>query len=142
MPYEKNRIMKKPIKPTQREMTILRILWRLGPATVRQVHEQLNAQKSGKKVGYTTALKFMQVMHEKGLLSRELEGVSHTYSPTITEEENVNQVLNKMIETTFKGSSSRLVMQLLGSHQTSKEELKEIRDFLDQLEDDPKNTDL
>jgi len=134
--------MKKPIKPTQREMTILRILWRLGPATVRQVHEQLNAQKSGKKVGYTTALKFMQVMHEKGLLSRELEGVSHTYSPTITEEENVNQVLNKMIETTFKGSSSRLVMQLLGSHQTSKEELKEIRDFLDQLEDDPKNTDL
>lgn len=124
-------------KPTQREMTILRILWKLGPATVRQVHEQLNTQKSGKKVGYTTALKFMQLMHEKGLLARQLDGVSHIYTPTISEEENVNQVLNNMIETTFKGSSSKLVMQLLGNHQTSKEELDEIRKFLDQLGEEP-----
>ena len=67
-------------------MTILRILWKTGPATVRQVHEELNSLGAGKKVGYTTALKFMQVMHEKGLLSRTLDGVSHVYTPTISEE--------------------------------------------------------
>jgi len=124
------------LKPTQREMAILRILWKIGPATVRQVHEQLNAQQEGKKVGYTTALKFMQLMHEKALLSRKLEGVSHVYTPTISEEENVNEVLNKMVETTFKGSSSKLIMQFLGNHKTTKEELQEIRNFLNDLEDD------
>lgn len=136
MPYEKNRSMSEVPKPTQREMTILKILWKLGPSTVRQVHEELIAQKSGKKVGYTTALKMMQVMHEKGLLERKLDGVSHIYTPTISEEENVNQVLDNMIQTTFKGSSSKLVMQLLGNQDTSKEELEEIRNFLDQLDND------
>lgn len=136
MPYEKSRSMSEIPKPTQREMTILKILWKLGPSTVRQVHEELIAQKSGKKVGYTTALKMMQVMHEKGLLERELDGVSHIYTPTISEEENVNQVLDNMIQTTFKGSSSKLVMQLLGNQDTSKEELEEIRKFLDQLDND------
>lgn len=134
--YEKNRSMSKMNKPTQREMAILRILWKLGPATVRQVHEELNRQKESKKVGYTTALKFMQVMHEKGLLDRKLDGVSHTYTPTISEQENADQVLHNLLETAFKGSSSRLVMQLLGKHQTSKDELREIRDFLDQLEEE------
>ena len=123
-------------KPTQREMTILKILWKLGPATVRQVHDKLIAQKTGKPVGYTTALKMMQVMHEKGLLERELDGISHIYKPTISEEENVRQVLDNMIQTTFKGSSSKLVMQLLGNHDTSQEELDEIRNFLDQLDND------
>lgn len=118
-------------------MSILKILWRIGPATVRQVHEQLNAQRSGKPVGYTTALKMMQVMHEKELLQRQLDGVSHIYTPTISEEENVKQVLDNMIRTTFKGSSSKLVLQLLGNRETSKEELDEIRNFLDQLDDDP-----
>lgn len=123
-------------KPTQREMTILKILWKLGPATVRQVHDKLIAQQTGKPVGYTTALKMMQVMHEKGLLERELDGISHIYKPTISEEENVRQVLDNMIQTTFKGSSSKLVMQLLGNHDTSQEELDEIRNFLDQLDND------
>jgi predicted transcriptional regulator len=123
-------------KPTQREMTILRILWRLGPASVRQVHEELNKLKEGKKVGYTTALKFMQLMHEKGLLDRELEGQSHIYTPTISEQENADRVLHNLLNTAFKGSSSRLVMQLLGRHGTSKNELQEIRDFLDQLEEE------
>lgn len=131
--------MSKDSKPTQREMTILRILWKLGPATVRQVHEQLNAQSTEKKVGYTTALKFMQLMHEKGLLSRTLDGVSHIYTPEISEEENANQVLNKLLKTTFKGSSSKLVMQLLGNQNTSKEELQEIRDFLNDLEKNSEN---
>ena len=117
-------------------MTILKILWKLGPATVRQVHDKLIAQQTGKPVGYTTALKMMQVMHEKGLLERKLDGISHIYKPTISEEENVRQVLDNMIQTTFKGSSSKLVMQLLGNHDTSQEELDEIRNFLDQLDND------
>ncbi|MCB0630838.1 MAG: BlaI/MecI/CopY family transcriptional regulator [Saprospiraceae bacterium] len=128
--------MSKSTKPTQREMAILRILWKLGPASVRQVHEALNRQKEGKKVGYTTALKFMQVMHEKGLLNRELDGVSHIYTPTISEQENADQVLNNLVKTAFRGSSSKLVMQLLGKHRTSKDELREIRNFLDRLEEE------
>ena len=136
MSYEKNRMIPERPKPTQREMTILKILWKLGPATVRQVHDKLIAQQTGKPVGYTTALKMMQVMHEKGLLERKLDGISHIYKPTISEEENVRQVLDNMIQTTFKGSSSKLVMQLLGNHDTSQEELDEIRNFLDQLDND------
>ena len=121
-------------KPTQRELAILQVLWRLGPATVRQVHEELNQLEDAKKVGYTTTLKFMQLMHEKGFLSREMEGVSHIYTPIISEQENVSQVLGKIVETTFKGSTMKLVMQLLGNKKTSKKELKEIREFLDDLE--------
>jgi predicted transcriptional regulator len=75
-------------------------------------------------------------MHEKGLLDRELDGQSHIYTPTISEQENADRVLHNLLNTAFKGSSSRLVMQLLGRHGTSKNELQEIRDFLDQLEEE------
>lgn len=126
----------KQIKPTQRELAILEVLWRLGPSTVRQVHEALLQLEDAKKVGYTTTLKFMQLMHEKGFLNREMEGVSHIYTPTISEEENVKQVLGKIVDTTFKGSTMKLVMQLLGNRKTSRKELNEIRSFLDDLEED------
>ncbi len=125
----------KKIKPTQRELAILEVLWRLGPATVRQVHEALLEVEDAKKVGYTTTLKFMQLMHEKGFLQREMEGVSHIYTPTISEEDNVKQVLGKIVDTTFKGSTMKLVMQLLGNRKTSRKELNEIRSFLDNLEE-------
>ncbi len=123
-------------KPTKRELAILQILWKRGPSTVRQVHEELNAQQETRKVGYTTTLKFMQVMHEKGLLSRKMKGISHIYTPTVSEEENVKETLSKIVENTFQGSTTRLVMQLLGNHKTSKKELQMIRDFLDNLEDE------
>lgn len=129
MGYKKN-------KPTQRELAILEILWRLGPSTVRQVHETLLQADDAKPVGYTTTLKFMQLMHEKGFLSRKMEGVSHIYTPIITEEDNVKEVLGKIVDTTFKGSTMKLVMQLLGNRKTSKQELDEIRSFLDDLEED------
>ncbi|MBX2873625.1 MAG: BlaI/MecI/CopY family transcriptional regulator [Saprospiraceae bacterium] len=125
----------KKIKPTQRELAILEVLWRLGPSTVRQVHEALLQIEDAKKVGYTTTLKFMQLMHEKGFLNREMEGVSHVYTPTISEEDNVKQVLGKIVDTTFKGSTMKLVMQLLGNRKTSRRELNEIRSFLDNLEE-------
>ena len=125
----------KKIKPTQRELAILEVLWRLGPATVRQVHEALLEVQDAKKVGYTTTLKFMQLMHEKGFLHREMEGVSHVYTPTISEEDNMKQVLGKIVDTTFNGSTMKLVMQLLGNRKTSRKELNEIRSFLDDLEE-------
>lgn len=122
-------------KPTQRELAILEILWQLGPSTVRQVHETLLQADDAKPVGYTTTLKFMQLMHEKGFLNRKMEGVSHIYTPTISEEDNVKEVLGKIVNTTFNGSTMKLVMQLLGNRKTSRKELKEIRSFLDDLEE-------
>lgn len=129
--------MPNDIKPTPREMSIIQILWRTGPATVRQIHEELISQPGAKQIGYTTSLKFMQIMLEKGLLTRTTENRVHFYAPTISEKENVKQVLNEIVERTYKGSRSRLVMQILGGAKTSKEELQSIRDFLDNLDEDP-----
>ncbi len=114
----------------------MEVMWKLGPSTVRQVHEALLQLEGAKKVGYTTTLKFMQLMHEKGFLDREIDGVSHTNTPTISEEDNVKEVLGKIVDTTFKGSTMKLVMQLLGNRKTSRKELNEIRSFLDDLEED------
>lgn len=126
-------------KPTPREMSIIRILWRIGPATVRQVHEALISVPGAKQVGYTTSLKFMQLMLEKGLLKREVKGVKHIYTPTLSEADNVREVLDDIVERTYKGSRSRLVMQILGGAKTSKEELQSIRDFLNNLEEENEN---
>lgn len=131
--------MAKHIKPTPREMSIIQILWRLGPSTVRQIHEELISEPGAKQIGYTTSLKFMQIMLEKGLLSREEKNRIHFYSPTITEKENVKETLDEIVERTYQGSRSRLVMQILGGAKTSKAELQSIRDFLNNLDDEPKS---
>lgn len=128
--------MSKHIKPTPREMSIIQILWKLGPATVRQIHEELISQPGAKQIGYTTSLKFMQIMLEKGLLTRRTEERTHYYAPTISEKENVKQVLNEIVERTYQGSRSRLVMQILGGAKTSKEELDSIRAFLNNLDEE------
>lgn len=122
-------------KPTKGELSILKALWKLGPSTVREVNERLNERKEEKPVTYTTTLKFMQVMHKKGLLSRKKEGAGHIYSPTISEKENFQEVLDEIVETTFRGSTMKLVMQILGNHKTTPKELKEIRAFLDDLDE-------
>lgn len=128
--------MPKHIKPTPREMNIIQILWRLGPATVRQIHEELISQPGAKQIGYTTSLKFMQIMLEKGLLTRKTEERTHYYAPTISEKQNVQEVLDEIVERTYKGSRSRLVMQILGGTKTSKEELDSIRNFLNNLDEE------
>lgn len=122
-------------------MAILEVLWKQGPSTVREVHEILNANNQEKEVKYTTTLKFMQVMHAKGLLSREEDGIRHVYTPLVSEKENVQEQLNKIVETTFKGSATNLIMQLLGNYQSSSEELDKIRDFLDTLEEETDDSD-
>lgn len=132
-------VKSKKQKPTQGELAILKILWQQGPSTVREVNEKLNEREGEKSVTYTTTLKFMQVMHKKGFLSREREGAGHIYSPTITAKENSQELLDEIVETTFRGSTSKLVMQILGNHKTTPEELKEIREFLDGLDEENKD---
>lgn len=119
------------IKPTDSELEILAFLWQNGPSTVRQVHDFLAKTKDA---GYTTTLKLMQIMQEKGLLSRTEESRSHIYTAQVSEEETQQSLLGRFVETAFRGSAAQLVMQALGNHKTSTEELDEIRQLLDELE--------
>ena len=124
-------VSKKNIKPTDGELEILQILWRNGPSTVRMVHEVMSARKD---VGYTTTLKLMQIMAEKGLVKRNTETRQHIYTAAIAEQVVQKGVLEKIIKTTFRGSASGLIMQALGQHKTSPEELEQIKAFIEQME--------
>lgn len=117
------------MKPTDAELAILQVLWAQGPGTVRQVHDELSQDK---EIGYTTTLKLMQIMHEKGLLSRNEDARSHVYTAAISEEETQKSMLDRFVETAFRGSASKLVMQVLGQHKASREELDEIKALLNQ----------
>ncbi|GMV77833.1 MAG: hypothetical protein AMXMBFR79_09670 [Chitinophagaceae bacterium] len=123
-------VKQKKIKPTQSELDILRVLWDKGFATVREVHEVLSLHKDS---GYTTTLKLMQIMFEKGLVKRDDSSKTHIYKANISKESTQSQFLNKMIDTLFSGSSSQLVMQALGNSKHSKSELEEIQQLLNQL---------
>lgn len=120
----------KQIKPTESELEILRVLWERGEATVREVHEELSKIKDA---GYTTTLKLMQIMHEKGMVKRDESNKTHKYIPLLSREKTQKQFVGKMIDTLFQGSSSQLVMQALGNHKASKEELEEIQKLIDNL---------
>ncbi|GEO02599.1 penicillinase repressor [Adhaeribacter aerolatus] len=120
-----------PLKPTDAELEILQVLWQNGPSTVRFVNDELNKTK---EVGYTTTLKIMQLMTEKNMVRRDESNRSHVYEALLKEEATQKQLLNKFLDTTFRGSASRLVMQALGSHQTTPEELNQIRELLNKLE--------
>lgn len=123
-------------KPTESELAILQVLWTHERATVRFVNEVLNSHRMAteKPIGYTTTLKIMQLMAEKQLLQRDESGRSHVYEAMISEQETQQRLLNRFVEKTFKGSAMKLVMQALGNHEASSEELQQIRDFLDELE--------
>ncbi|MBI1938688.1 MAG: BlaI/MecI/CopY family transcriptional regulator [Ignavibacteriales bacterium] len=118
-------------KPTDSELEILQILWRNGACTVKTVNESLNEKK---ETGYTTTLKIMQIMFEKGLVQRNENERSHIYSAVIKETDIQKVLVNKLLETAFSGSAAKLVMQALGNSHTSKEELKKIREYLNQIE--------
>ena len=122
--------VQKSIKPTESELEILQVIWEKGSASVRDVHEALSATKD---VGYTTTLKLMQIMHEKGLVKRDDTFKTHIYQPAVTREKAQKQLLGKMINGLFGGSSTQLVIQALGSHKASKEELDQIQQLLDDL---------
>ena len=120
------------LKPTESELEIMQILWEYGPLTVREVNDLLNQQR---RVGYTTTLKIMQIMAEKELLTRDTEHRSHVYTPTLQSEEVQSTILDHVLKTVFKGSRSNLVMQALGNHSVTKEEMEEIRLLIKKMED-------
>lgn len=120
-------------KPTDSELEILNILWQKGPSSVRTVHEILELSKSA---GYTTTLKLMQIMHEKGLVSRNESARTHIYTAAVSKENTQGHFLKKMVDTLFAGNTSQMVMQALGNHKTAKEELDAIRKYLDTLENE------
>ncbi|WP_336514353.1 BlaI/MecI/CopY family transcriptional regulator [Pollutibacter soli] len=123
----------KSIKPTESELEILQVLWEKKSATVREVHEEISKTKD---IGYTTALKLLQIMFEKGLVSRDDSSKTHIYMPAVSREKTQKHLLGKMIDNVFSGSSTQLVMQALGNHKTSREELDEIQKLLDNLRKD------
>src|SRR6478752_9967075 len=116
------------IKPTDSELEILNYLWQAGPSTVRSVHDALSETKD---VGYTTTLKLMQIMHDKGLLYRTEQGRSHIYVALLGKEETQQNLLGRLIQTAFQGSATQVVIQALTNHATSKEEITEVRRLLD-----------
>lgn len=133
---------KNPPRPTDAELAILRVLWRRGPSTVREVLDALNESRP-KPFVYTTALRFLQIMHEKGLVSRE-EGEKggkggkgrggkrgHVYSPAVPAERTQRQMVGDLLDRAFGGSVHDLVLHALGSGRVSSDELQEIRKLLD-----------
>ena len=118
-------------KPTDAELEILSVLWQHGPSTVRFVNDQLNERR---EVGYTTTLKFLQIMREKGLVSRNTEGRTHIYEAALSQHQVQEQLINKLLDTAFGGSAHKLVMQALGRNKSSKEELEAIKAYIKKLE--------
>jgi predicted transcriptional regulator len=120
----------KSIKPTESELEILQVLWDKGTASVREVHEQLLKVKDA---GYTTTLKLMQIMFEKGLVKRDDSIKTHIYQAAVSREKTQKHLLGKMIDTLFGGSPTELVIQALGNHKASADELEAIQKMLDNL---------
>ena len=123
---------KKFSKPTESELEILQILWQNGPSSVRFVNDALNKIR---EVGYTTTLKLMQIMVDKNLATRNTESRTHIYLANVSEADTQKHLLKKFVDSTFRGSAMKLVVQALGNHNTSQEELEEIKALIKRLED-------
>lgn len=119
------------IKPTEAELDILNVLWQRGEATVRDVYESLNQDKT---TGYTTVLKTMQIMDEKGLVERDTQGKAHIYRAKLKQTDAQRNFVVNMLDKLFGGSAKQLVLQALESKPASAEEMKEIREILDRAE--------
>ena len=128
---KKNSTPRNSTRPTEAEVTILRVLWDRGPSTVREVHEALDAQKS---VGYTTTLKLLQKMAAKDLVARDESNRSHVYEAKSKEEPTQRRLVADLLKNAFAGNTPSLVMRALSAKAASKEELAEIRLLLDEME--------
>lgn len=121
------------VKPTNSELEILQIIWRREFATVREVNEQLSKEKEI-DIGYTTTLKLMQIMHEKGLLERETSSRTHIYKALVSQSKTSQNMLDSLIDNVFNGSAAQLVMQALSNKKSSKKEIEMIKKYLDELD--------
>ncbi|UOR05647.1 BlaI/MecI/CopY family transcriptional regulator [Hymenobacter aerilatus] len=119
-------------KPTESELEILQVLWQQGPSTVRFVNDELNRKR---EVGYTTTLKLLQLMLDKGLVLRDDDARTHVYRAAVRQEETQSLLLDRFVEQAFGGSAMKLVMQALGGGRTSQAELEQIRNLLNELGD-------
>lgn len=128
----KTNFMNKKYKPTEAELEILQVLWTKGPCSVRKVNDLLNEKR---EVGYTTTLKIMQIMVEKGLAKRDTSSRTHVYEALVSENQTQQELLDRFLKTAFKGSASKLIMQALGNHKASAKELDEIKALIQRLED-------
>lgn len=124
-------------KPTEAELAILRVLWERGPRTVREVTDALQAERG---TGYTTALKLLQIMHDKGLVRRDDSQRTHVYSAVAAAAATQRQLVRDLLDRAFGGSAQQLVLQALSSGKASPAELAEIRKLLDEIELKPKST--
>ena len=118
--------------PTEKELAILKVLWHEGPCTVRQVNDQINKIE---KTGYTTTLKLMQIMTDKGLVVRDDSAFKHVYKPAISAADTETQLVGDMLDKVFAGSAERLVMRALSAKEVTAEEIERIRKMLDEMED-------
>ena len=120
-------------KPTDSELEILQVIWLNGPSSVRSINDELNRKK---QVGYTTTLKLMQIMTDKGLLKRTELGRKHIYSAVLDEKETKDLLLDRFVRTAFGGSAMDLVMQALGNHKTTPEEIEALKAMIEKMEDE------
>ena len=133
----------KKYNPTETELEILQLLWESGPSTVRFINDKqnenidLSAGKTG--VGYTTTLKIMQIMAEKGVLKVNKDNRQHIYTPALDEEETKSKLLDGFLKKTFSGSAMKMVMQALGNHKPSQQELNEIKNLINEIENQSVN---
>ena len=125
------------MKPTDSELEILTLLWEHGPMTVRELNDQLNKER---RVGYTTSLKMMQIMTEKGLLIRDTTQRSHIYSPSLNPEEVQSNILDHILKTVFMGDRSKLVLQALGNKTASQKEISELKALIKEIEEGKNGT--
>jgi predicted transcriptional regulator len=122
---------RKETGPTDRELAILGILWKRGASTVRQVNDEMNNQE---RTGYTTPLKLMQIMVDKGLLIRDDSKFQHVFRPAVSEEKTQKQLVGDLLEKVFSGSAEKLVMRALSAKNVSTKELNKIKEILDKIE--------
>ncbi len=122
-------------QPTESELEILTVLWEQGPATVREVNDKLNERRTDpKEIGYTTTLKLLQIMFEKGLVTRNTDARTHIYSAAMAQTDVQRNLLQRLVDTAFQGSAMQMVMQALGDHDASTEELQEIKALIEKVE--------
>ncbi len=123
-------------KPTESELEILKVLWQKGKATVREVNEEINLFRES---GYTTTLKIMQIMFDKGLVNKDSNAKQHVFEASVSEASTQQSLLTRFIDSTFQGKAMNLVMQTLGNHKATDAELAELKQLIQNMESDSQN---